>query len=343
MNVKYKLGGVDLATYGVHVSASDGLLSKPQPKRAISMSWQEYHGEVVDLSKRTYEPRDIELDCFINAESQWEFQDKVNTFLAALDGSETKRLEVSVDELSGGENLILNSKLNIIDSNQYLISTIQLSEDVVINADYVFVAKAANNAGRLLQIWGNDGGLFIAQGPIQNGVCIIKFKGVDLQAGKKRTLRIYKSSSEFVSLTSIDYVKLEKGIEASEYTPAPEDLKPLLFEVYSSEGVDIKKTWSERNMVGTFKLKLREPEPVKRVIKYTRMSDANKTASITVTSSKLLNVYWGDGSHTYDVSGTAQTITHDFTADGDYYIVITGNIDEINSLTTNGTVIWNKL
>lgn len=119
--------------------------------------------------------------------------------------------------------------------------------------------------------------------------------------------------------------------------------EPLQFEVYLSAEVDIKKKWSEGQMIGTFQLKLREPEPVKKIIKYTRTNESNKTVSITVTSSKLLNIYWGDGTHTYDVNGTAQTITHNYAANGTFYIVITGNIDEITSLTTSGTIVWNKL
>lgn len=119
--------------------------------------------------------------------------------------------------------------------------------------------------------------------------------------------------------------------------------EPIPFEVYLRDGIDLKKTWNAGLMVGTFTLVLNEPEPVKRVLKYTRTSDADKTVSITVTSTKMLNIYWGDGEHTFDVSGTAQTITHNFTANGTFYIVVTGCIDEITSLTTTGTVIWAKI
>ena len=96
-------------------------------------------------------------------------------------------------------------------------------------------------------------------------------------------------------------------------------------------------------MTGKFTIKLREPEPVKRVIKYTSTGEATKTVTLTITSPRLVNIYWGDGSHTFDVSGTSQVVTHNYTAKGDYYIVITGNIDEISSLTHNGTLVWSKL
>lgn len=221
MTITYKLDGTDIKDYNVFVSASDGLISRPKPKDNLQVDWADYNGKVVDLSKRRYEPRQIEIDCFIKADTQAEFITKCNTFLALFDATGTRRLEVFVD-----------------------------------------------------------------------------------------------------------------------YETTP---KPLVFEVYLSDEVKVSKKWSSATMVGTFSLKLTEPEPIKKVLKYTRTADANKTVGITFTSSKLLNIYWGDGSHSYDVSGTAQTITHNYTNNGTFYIVVTGNIDEITSLTTTGAVVWNKL
>ena len=221
MTIVYKLDGVDIKTYGAYVSASEGLLSRPKPKAPVTVDWADYNGTVVDLARKIYEPREIELECFIKADTQSDFVLKCNTFLALFDVAGTRRLEVFVD---------------------------------------------------------------------------------------------------------------------NEATP-----KPLVFEVYLAESVTINKKWSANTMVGTFTLKLKEPEPIKKVLKYTRTGTGDKTVSITVTSTKLLNIYWGDGTHTYDVSGTAQVVTHDYNGNGTYYIIVTGNIDEITSLTSTGTVVWNKL
>lgn len=221
MNIIYKIDGVDFTTYNVYVSSSDGLLSRPKPKKNISVDWPDYNGTVVDLSKILYEPREIELQCFIKADSQPEFVAKCNTFLALFDKTGTRRLEVFID---------------------------------------------------------------------------------------------------------------------NETTP-----KPLLFEVYSTDSIDVSKKWSATTMVGTFTLKLSEPEPIKKVLKYTRTGTADAEASISFTSPKMVNIYWGDGSHTYDLSGTIDEVNHTYAANGTYYIVLTGNIDEITSLTTTGVVVWNKL
>lgn len=221
MKIIYKIDDVNLKDYSVYISASEGLISRPKPKQNNSVDWADYNGTVVDLSKRVYESREIELNCFIKADSQGEFIAKCNTFLNLFDKTGTRRLEVHVD-----------------------------------------------------------------------------------------------------------------------YETTP---KPLLFEVYLTDSVDISKKWNKTQMVGSFKLKLSEPEPIKKVLKYTRTSDLDKTVSITVTSAKLLNIYWGDGTNTFDAIGTAQTLTHNYTENGTYYILVTGNIDEITSLTSTGVLVWNKL
>lgn len=218
MEVKYYLDGIDFAQYGVRVADSASTIGKLKMKQPFKVDWDGYHGEMVDLRKKYYQPRDIKLECYLTASDPADFISKFNAFSALFDGAYTNRL--------------------------------------------------------MLHVEGNE---------------------------------------------------------------------PLPFEVYAPDGIDMKKKWNQDLMVGTFTLNLREPEPVKRVVKYTRTGDGDKTASITFTSMKMLNIYWGDGTHTFDQDGTAKTVTHDFAANGTFYIVITGNIDDIAGFSTNGTVVWEKL
>lgn len=120
-------------------------------------------------------------------------------------------------------------------------------------------------------------------------------------------------------------------------------IKPLIYEVYCKDEITVSKQWNDELMVGTFKIKLIEPEPVKRILKHIRVSEATKTCNITLTTTKLVNIYWGDGSIDYDVSGENITVSHVYTQNGDYFPVITGCIDEISSFSTNAIVVWNKL
>ena len=115
-----------------------------------------------------------------------------------------------------------------------------------------------------------------------------------------------------------------------------------MYEVYLPDGTDIAKEWNDSKMVGTFTLKLKEPEPVKRVLKHFRVNENSKTVTITLTTQKLVNIYWGDGTTTQDVYGT-QTITHDYSENGEDYVIVTGVIEDITDFSTNAIIVWNKL
>lgn len=122
--------------------------------------------------------------------------------------------------------------------------------------------------------------------------------------------------------------------------------KPLVYEVYSEDGIAPSKRWHDEMMIGTFTLKLKEPDPVKRVIRHQRRNNATKTVSVAFNSPKMVNIYWGDGTKTEDVYGDHtgnNAITHTYENDGIYFIIVAGVIEEITDFTTNGIIVWNKL
>ncbi len=214
----YLIDGKDFKTYGVYVSGSDGILNRPKLKAPATLSWDNYHGESVDLMHKFYESREITLSCFVKADNKMDFIKRVLEFEAIFDKKGTNRLTIDIHPV-----------------------------------------------------------------------------------------------------------------------------KPLIYEVYCKDSIDISKTWNDELMVGTFKLKLIEPEPVKRVLKHIRISEATKTCSITLTSSKYVNIYWGDGNVDYDVSGEDLTITHEYMTNGDYFPIITGCIEEIAKFETNAIVVWERI
>lgn len=121
--------------------------------------------------------------------------------------------------------------------------------------------------------------------------------------------------------------------------------KPLVYEVELLDEVNVDKTWGQYNddlMVGTFQLVMVEDEPVKKVLRHIGTA-ANSTVSITLTSVKYLNIYWGDGTHTYNVSGSQKTIEHTYEQPGEYEIIVTGVIEDIEAFSTNAIVIWELL
>ena len=216
-SLEYYLNGVNFKDHGVRVSSSNGILDRPATKKPYSVDWPDEHGEIVDLSRRRFEPREITLSCFIQAKGKIDFVTKLNAFLAQFDPDGTQRLMIDIHPT-----------------------------------------------------------------------------------------------------------------------------RPLVYEVYLQNAVAISKRWNDSLMVGTFTLKLREPQPVKRVVRHQMTGSATATLQITLTSSKPLAIYWGDGAVSYDVDGEGVTIEHTYEQEGIYYAVIAGVIEQITDFETNGIVVWNK-
>ena len=118
--------------------------------------------------------------------------------------------------------------------------------------------------------------------------------------------------------------------------------KPLVYEVYNNSGINISKRWRNEDMVGTFALKLTEPDPVKRIVRHQRSGDNTKTLTITLTSDKVVTVYWGDGTQD-EMYGTNISRSHQYLKDGVYYAIVSGVIEEINSFSTNGIIVWHLI
>lgn len=220
VSMTYLLDGVDFKEYGVFVAGSDGVVDRPKLKNPYSVSFDNYHGEIVDLNHKFFEPREITLDCFIKAATKNDFVIQLSNFMQQFDKVGTQRLTINVHPV-----------------------------------------------------------------------------------------------------------------------------KPLVYEVYCKDVVNVSKVWNNQLMVGTFKVKLTEPEPVKRVLKHIRVSEATKTCTMTFKSMKYVNIYWGDGTADFDVAGDSlsHTISHVYAENGDYFPIITGCIDEITDFETNAIIVWNKL
>lgn len=215
--VQYTIAGHNLREWDIYVSESDGLLDRPKMKSPRSISWDNYHGEVVDLRDKRVQPREISLSCFMKANGKLDFINKLNDFLKIFDGDGTQRLTVDVHPT-----------------------------------------------------------------------------------------------------------------------------KPLIYEVYNEAGTAIKKRWNDDIMVGTFQLNLREPDPVKRIIRHAS-KEGSRDLTINMKSNLALTISWGDGTTSEDVYGTALALSHTYPQDGIYHAVISGVIEKIENFTTNGIVVWEKL
>ncbi len=216
--LSYLIDGTDFKAWDIYVSESNGLLDRPKMKAPLKVEWDDYHGEMIDLTRKRVEAREISLNCFMKATGKMDFANKLNDFLDVFSKDGTQRLTVDIHPT-----------------------------------------------------------------------------------------------------------------------------KPLVYEVYNESGVTVSKRWNDELMVGTFTLKLKEPDPVKRVVRHQRISDATKTLTITITSAKAVTIFWGDGSKSEDVYGENVAVKHEYTKEGIYYAIVAGVIEDIKAFTTNGIIVWNKL
>ncbi|MBR1525778.1 MAG: hypothetical protein IJ640_03860 [Prevotella sp.] len=228
--LEYSINGKEFkSTWGIYVEASDGLLDRPAMKTPLSQDWADYHGEVVDLTRRRVQSRDITLKCWMPCVGKNDFVNKWNDFCSQFENDGTVRFMVNIHPT-----------------------------------------------------------------------------------------------------------------------------KPLVYEVYLKESLSVSKRWNDKLFVATFTLKMREPDPVKRVVRF-RVDEAGEQHTIKINAPSLVSVAWGDGTFTHNIYGDHTTDTkalrHTYTEAGVYYAIVGGVIEEIEALEaagvkafeTDGIVVWNKL
>lgn len=122
-------------------------------------------------------------------------------------------------------------------------------------------------------------------------------------------------------------------------------IRPYTFDVFVKDTLafEIKK-FVDRQSDADFTLSLVEPMPVKKVFKFVANSANNRTVNFQMNTNKEnLSIFWGDENVTHNVRGAAINQSHTFTADGEYYINISGVVENITSLSHNAVLIWNRL
>lgn len=118
--------------------------------------------------------------------------------------------------------------------------------------------------------------------------------------------------------------------------------RSIVYEVYVPGEInpEIKK-WIDGKVVAKVTVELVEPEPVKKILQFVRTGVDNKTATVNFNANReLYNIYWGDGSMTANVTGETATASHEYTADGEYYIIIAGVIENMTAFASNTVQVW---
>ncbi|WP_346961237.1 hypothetical protein [Clostridium sp.] len=142
----------------------------------------------------------------------------------------------------GGRNLLLNSGEKIT-SSVYNIKAYTLSESVENGTQVTLSIKGLLGDGKTY--WGiyNSGGSVSMAGitPTDRnaqGIYVKTFNWI-VGASTNTTLYVYQMPSSTVVESTIDWIKLEKGNKATDWTPAPEDV----YDYISNETQEITKKY----------------------------------------------------------------------------------------------------
>ncbi len=362
-DVKYYVDGTDFATFGVYVSSSDGVVCKPAIKDLLSDDWG-LHGTVYDLTQIYYKEAQLQLKCFIDATGYDDFITKATNFLASFGDAKEHTLMV----WAGTQASHTTSSFSVLCKDSADIDkkwnpgrfvgtfTLKLtvphpsrpsgswsgSASSSDSVEYSIDGKKFNSYGVYVQAssgittipkikdpltydWGTADGLDYLQDGVRYKERTIQLKCM-VEADAFPDL--ISKTLAFFSLM-IQNRTLRLMIKAG--------TKTLVYEVICKDQVTLTPEYaSSGKCLGTFTLKLTEPEPVKRVLY------GNGTCTITVTSKTPVNIYWPDGTHTFDVSGNSvsQTVTHSVTSD---YVIITGEPNDFTSFSSNFTTVWSRL
>lgn len=122
------------------------------------------------------------------------------------------------------------------------------------------------------------------------------------------------------------------------------DTTILIYDTYIKDTIKITKQWSEGSQQGKFNLKLMEPMPQKKILKFTATANA-LTCSINISTPTSVIITWGDNLRSDEIFSGGFDAVHTYNEPGTYYISIQGNINEIEDLTLDEqtTVLWELL
>ena len=105
----------------------------------------------------------------------------------------------------------------------------------------------------------------------------------------------------------------------------------LVFDVYLSDGVELDKHFSQGQTFGKFTLKMKDPNPIKK--------------TLTIHGGRLDIKFTALSWVEININGKNQTLKgkidlHEDLPQGENFITIAGNMQDIKNLETNATILW---
>lgn len=129
--------------------------------------------------------------------------------------------QAKVDAIQvGGRNLVLNSKQTITGTQR--LNTFYLSEPLVVGETYTATMNGRSGEGATFQLWVNYAS--------QSTVRILQTTDTTVSKtfvyeGAENEFRVTVYSEESENSSTVNYIQIEKGNKASDWSPNPEDLR----------------------------------------------------------------------------------------------------------------------
>ncbi|TDX83995.1 coiled-coil domain-containing protein [Epilithonimonas xixisoli] len=125
----------------------------------------------------------------------------------------------------GGKNIVRFSK-EFIDSNAYLVKTFDLSEDFIIGQEYIVTVKnkvIPSNPSASFGLWDSSGNILITEMLQIDSVTFQRKFTFNQSIANKRKINLYRIPNDS-TFYQFEWIKIEKGNKATDWTPAPEDV-----------------------------------------------------------------------------------------------------------------------
>jgi hypothetical protein len=226
----------------------------------------------------------------------------------------------------GGRNLALDSKRGWSSSVYNVVQGI-LSEDWVVGETYTITVKGTVNSGQTFGIWRDTGSTVITTSMITNAdKTIWTYTVVSLPSTTQTAydkFSIYNVPSTGATQANIEWIKIEKGNKATDWTPAPEDVDAVIIDIQETLGNmanDNILDYQERSVI---------KDKLSNIIGYVpydgnviKANFENKVSGSTVENPHI-------GKNNYNGTQTALISPSSFT--GEYASVDYGKIFSLNS------------
>ena len=366
--VIYSINGKYFKDRKVYVSDSEGLFDALKRKKINTYDWAEYHGQSVDLSNPKYEAREITLKCFVVGDNWVDMKENHDAIVSEFQKSGTQRLLIEpfgMKPLPYEVYMEDSSPLNktFKDGQMVGVFTIKLIEPNPIKKVLYLTENTLNlsyNSSKETEIFFVNGEKTTAKGNVSlSGKTLANrvlsgyaFGGRNLilNSTNDDTILLYGVTATYENivdnqLPSKQYFKFTNVVRTvGNYVfYIPTSNNPNKF-IQSLDGKKINISFyirSNNSQKLVFENEINKIFMIDNTWKKVRFNTV-------IDDSNLLFLLEGSGLTSFDISSVKiefGDVATDWTPapEDEKYIIIAGDIDGITNLTTNATVLWEKL